>query len=104
MHTLPIVARVVLGVVFLAGEMIFMFYAMHLGNLIFMATNAHLPPERQYSVYHWGFDRLGWHRRLRADYRRFYPDGDLIRRMWIAQACGFACVVGLIATISTPWR
>jgi hypothetical protein len=99
-----IVAHVATAAVFLAMEVILMFRAMYLGNLILMATNGHLPPERKYSVYGWGFDRWGWHRRLWADYRRFHPDGDLVFQMWVAQGCAFAALSCVPAALySTPW-
>ncbi len=56
-------------------------------------VNAHLPKELRFSEFGWW---AGKALRLHSEYRRLFPDGKLLIRLWTLSALGVACVLLLV--------
>ncbi len=63
-----------------------------------IAVNERLPPDQQIKIV--PFHNWVW-RRVRMEYRRLYPDGDLERRHWIAFG---AAIISLVCAFYVPWN
>ena len=83
-------ARIIVGIFALVGMAVCGLFS----NLAFFEivekVNGHLPKERQFAP-------LGWYRpkyqRLSGEYKRFYPDGNLFRKVRILMVVAFACAL-----------
>ena len=65
-----------------------------IGTIVFSemvdAVNRHLPEEQQFALLGWHYEK---YQRLRSEYRRFYPDGNLLGRAHTLMALMFACLL-----------
>jgi hypothetical protein len=73
------------------------FYAIGLSNKMLIAVNERQPADKKIKI---RFNRRIW-RRVRKNYSRLYPDGDLNRRSLIAFG---AAVIFLVCAFYVPWN
>lgn len=74
------------------------FYSVDLLNKTLIAVNEHLPPDRKITFIPWNRSVDG---RIRREYRRLFPDGDLIRRYWLAVG---AAAILFASALFVPWN
>jgi hypothetical protein len=84
-HFNPVVAaQIALAVVLFIAFAIMTFRAMYLSNAMLMAVNEKLPAGQKIAL---GPFKLLQRNRIYSEYRRLYPQGDLLRRTVFAYGC-----------------
>ena len=82
--------RLVVGVVAIVGVSVCGMVGTFVNFEIVDRVNENLPADQQYSWIGWHAEKTG---RLFSDYRKFYPNGGLIRRLYLVSAIGVSFLV-----------
>lgn len=77
--------RLVVGVLAIVGVSVCGLVCTFVNFEIVDRVNENLPADKQYSWIGWHAEKTG---RLFSDYRKFYPTGGLIRRLYFVSAIG----------------
>ena len=88
--------RMIIGIVATAGVSALGLLSSVTSYKIVDKVNSRLPKERQFSPFGWW---AGKTLRLHSEYRRLFPDGNLVVRFWTITAMMFACLLALAWTI-----
>jgi hypothetical protein len=82
--------RMITGIAAIAGVSAFGLLSTMISYKMMDQVNARLPKDRRFATFGWW---AGKALRLHSEYRRLFPDGKLLARLWTITALMFACLL-----------